>query len=252
MRDLYERAPVVMSAHSPEHIVINDASQLPHDYSSTPGGAADLFNDKFSPVGSPPGENSNGATMYDADGPFSPLSVLCSPPYVTQTSSPPGLTTMPSTDTQPLVADGLQSPKPEKDAALIKPMAPEQARRLGSLVTGFGLPPTDDSGGSAVCLDVPWPMWHRLTRRNIVRNNVKRGRRIALIVLAPALTPKPEVSPKRHADGDGKDDCDDGDLLPLEQPESCSAPPPTGPDRSPPTVQGDDWKLESASTPQLV
>ncbi|KAL1420327.1 hypothetical protein MTO96_024411 [Rhipicephalus appendiculatus] len=220
---------------------------------SAEGGCpAELFDDKFSPVGSPQGENSNGGATYDANGPFSPRSVLCSPPHVTQTSSPPGLTTMPSADTQPPVADGLQSPKPEKDAATIEPMAPEQARRFGSLVTGFGLPPVDDSGDSAVFLNLPWPMWHRLTQRNIVRKNVERGRRIVFIGLAPLPTPKPEESPKRQADGDDKDDCDDGDLLPLEQPDSCSAPPPTDPDRSPPTEQGEDCKLESASTPQLV
>ncbi|KAH7935254.1 hypothetical protein HPB52_004953 [Rhipicephalus sanguineus] len=218
--------------------------------SAEDGCPTELFDDKFSPVGSPQGEQSNGGTTYD--GPFSPRTVLCSPPYVAETSLSPSHTAMPSNETQPPVADGLRSPKPEKDGALIEPMAPEQARRLGELVTGFGLPSVDDSGDSAVCLSVPWPMWHRLTRRNIVRKNAEPGRRIAVILLAPPATPKPEESSPCHADD--KDDGDDGDILPLDQPDRRSTPPPPDPDggQSPPAEQGDGCKLESASTPQLV
>lgn len=134
---------------------------------------------------------------------------------------------------------------------MIQPLATMPMQCLDSLMTTLGLPQADYMGGAAAGLRMPLPEWQRTKNRKGVKKNVSQGMWIGTIMALAPLTRKPGESPTHSADGDDTDECDDEDILPSEEEDSCLVPAPADPYGGPPAELGDRSKLEPASTPAI-
>ncbi|KAH7971172.1 hypothetical protein HPB49_019936 [Dermacentor silvarum] len=132
----------------------------------------------------------HGSVGFGHDEPLAPSYVTMTSPRQTPLATAASTRVQTPSEQSPSIPGPSQTP----EEALLQPMPQEQARRLGNILSGYGLQSAD--GECFAFLNASWSLWNCLTRLGVVRRSAEsrasgeRGRIGALVVASPS-TPLP-------------------------------------------------------------